>query len=194
MFILIPQVFEGERPMTKDNHHLGRFDLSGLKKAPRGVPQIQVTFQIDVNGILRVTATDKDTGRENNIAIDKSDTSLSPEEIDRMIKEAEEFAEEDKKVKERVDTRASLEGLAYSTRKQVNDLGEKVGQTISQEEAEAVSEACDKTLAWLEKNSEADFEELQEERTKLEGIIHPVMSKLYESRDSAQGNQEHEEL
>ncbi|GFS01801.1 78 kDa glucose-regulated protein [Elysia marginata] len=188
------QVFEGERPMTKDNHHLGRFDLSGLKKAPRGVPQIQVTFQIDVNGILRVTATDKDTGKENKIAIDKSDTSLSPEEVDRMVKEAEEFAEEDKKVKERLNARASLEGLAYSTQKQISDLGEKVGQTISQEEATSASEACEKTLTWLEENIEASVEELLEEKSKLEGVIHPIMSKLYQAGNTAQDSEERDEL
>ena len=182
--------------MTKDNHHLGRFDLTGLKKAPRGVPQIQVTFQIDVNGILKVTATDKDTGRENKIAIDKSDTSLSPEEVERMIKEAEEFAEEDKKVKERIDAKSSLEGLAYATRKQISDLDEGiVGQKISEEEAAAVTKACDKTLTWLENNPEASLEEFSDAKSELESVLHPIMSKLYQSTDNtAQDSGEREEL
>ncbi|GFO44774.1 78 kda glucose-regulated protein [Plakobranchus ocellatus] len=188
------EVYEGERPMTKDNHHLGRFDLTGLRKAPRGVPQIQVTFKVDVNGILRVTATDKDTGRENNISIDKSDSSLSPEEVERMVKEAEEFAEEDRKVKERIDARASLEGLAYSTRKQIDDLGEKITETISDDEIEHVRAACEKTLAWLEEHSEASTKELEDEKSNLETVIHPLMSKLYQSKNSAHESQEREEL
>ncbi len=103
------QVFEGERPMTKDNHLLGKFDLTGIPPAPRGVPQIEVTFEIDVNGILKVTAEDKGTGNKNNIVINSNTNRLSPEEIDRMIKDSEKFADEDKKVKERVDAKNELE-------------------------------------------------------------------------------------
>ena len=103
------QVFEGERPMTKDNHVLGKFDLTGIPPAPRGVPQIEVTFEIDVNGILKVTAEDKGTGNKNNIVINANNNRLSPEEIDRMIKDSERFADEDKKVKERVDAKNELE-------------------------------------------------------------------------------------
>ncbi len=103
------QVFEGERPMTKDNHVLGKFDLTGIPPAPRGVPQIEVTFEIDVNGILKVTAEDKGTGNKNNIVINSNTNRLSPEDIDRMIKDSERFADEDKKVKERVDAKNELE-------------------------------------------------------------------------------------
>ncbi|CAF5183785.1 unnamed protein product [Rotaria magnacalcarata] len=103
------QVFEGERPMTKDNHVLGKFDLTGIPPAPRGVPQIEVTFEIDVNGILKVTAEDKGTGNKNNIVINSNTNRLSPEDIDRMIKDSEKFADEDKKVKERVDAKNELE-------------------------------------------------------------------------------------
>jgi heat shock protein 5 len=103
------QVFEGERPMTKDNHVLGKFDLTGIPPAPRGVPQIEVTFEIDVNGILKVTAEDKGTGNKNNIVINSNTNRLSPEDIDRMIKASEQFADEDKKVKDRVDAKNELE-------------------------------------------------------------------------------------
>ena len=113
------QVYEGERPMTKDNHLLGKFDLTGIPPAPRGVPQIEVTFEIDVNGILRVSAEDKGTGNKNNIVINNDQNRLSPEDIDRMINDAEKFAEEDKKVKERVEARNELEGYAYSLKNQV---------------------------------------------------------------------------
>ena len=105
--------------MTKDNHLLGKFDLTGIPPAPRGVPQIEVTFEIDVNGILRVSAEDKGTGNKNNIIINNDQNRLSPEDIDRMINDAEKFAEEDKKVKERVEARNELEGYAYSLKNQV---------------------------------------------------------------------------
>ena len=103
------QVFEGERPMTKDNHVLGKFDLTSIPPAPRGVPQIEVTFEIDVNGILKVTAEDKGTGNKNNIVINSNTNRLSPDEIDRMIKDSERFADEDRKLKERVDAKNELE-------------------------------------------------------------------------------------
>jgi len=108
--------------MTKDNHLLGKFDLTGIPPAPRGVPQIEVTFEIDVNGILRVSAEDKGTGNKNNIIINNDQNRLSPEDIDRMINDAEKFAEEDKKVKERVEARNELEGYAYSLKNQVGIL------------------------------------------------------------------------
>jgi len=106
--------------MTKDNHLLGKFDLTGIPPAPRGVPQIEVSFEIDVNGILRVSAEDKGTGNKNNIVINNDQNRLSPEDIDRMINDAEKFAEEDKRVKEKVEARNELEGYAYSLKNQVN--------------------------------------------------------------------------
>merc|ERR1712045_935215 len=108
------QVFEGERPMTKDNHLLGKFDLTGIPPAPRGVPQIEVTFEIDVNGILRVSAEDKGTGNKEKIEIKNDANRLTPEEVERMIKDAEDFAEEDKKVAERAVAKNELEQYVYS--------------------------------------------------------------------------------
>jgi len=115
------QVFEGERPMTKDNHLLGKFDLTGIPPAPRGVPQIEVTFEVDVNGILKVSAEDKGTGNKNNIVINNNQNRLSPDEIDRMIKDAEKFADEDKKVKEKVEAKNELESYVYSLKNQLGD-------------------------------------------------------------------------
>src|SRR5699024_9835497 len=115
------QVFEGERPMTKDNHLLGKFDLTGIPPAPRGVPQIEVTFEIDVNGILKVTAEDKGTGNKEKITITNDHNRLSPEDIERMIKDAEKFSDEDKKVKERVEAKNELESYAYSLKDQIGD-------------------------------------------------------------------------
>ncbi|WKY16168.1 hypothetical protein Q1695_001112 [Nippostrongylus brasiliensis] len=120
------QVYEGERPMTKDNHQLGKFDLTNIPPAPRGVPQIEVTFEIDVNGILHVTAEDKGTGNKNKITITNDQNRLSPEDIERMINDAEKFAEDDKKVKDQVEARNELESYAYSLKNQVGDK-EKLG-------------------------------------------------------------------
>merc|ERR1719198_1111684 len=119
------QVFEGERPMTKDNHQLGKFDLGGIPPAPRGVPQIEVTFEIDANGILQVSAEDKGTGKSEKITITAEKGRLSEEEIERMVEEAEQFAEEDKKVKDRIDGRNGLEGYCYKLKKKNLKLNKK---------------------------------------------------------------------
>merc|ERR1719187_1324191 len=123
------QVFEGERPMTKDNHILGKFDLNGIPPAPRGVPQIEVTFEIDVNGILRVSAEDKGTGKKEKITISNDQNRLSPEDIERMVNDAEKFADEDKKVKDQVDAKNEFESYAYSLKNQIGDK-EKNGRQI----------------------------------------------------------------
>merc|ERR1711887_161880 len=115
------QVFEGERSMTKDNHVLGKFDISGIPAAPRGVPQIEVTFEIDVNGVLRVSAEDKGSNNKESITIKNDGNRLSPEDIERMVNDAEKYAEEDAQAKERVEGKNELEGLAYSTKSQVAD-------------------------------------------------------------------------
>merc|ERR1711970_1320434 len=135
------QVFEGERSMTKDNHVLGKFDLTGIPAAPRGVPQIEVTFEIDVNGILRVAAEDKASNSKESITIKNDQNRLSPDEIEKMVQDAEQFAEEDAQAKERVDAKNELEGLAYSMKNQVNDK-EKLGGKLSEEDKEAITTAC----------------------------------------------------
>merc|ERR1712212_136432 len=134
------QVFEGERPMTKDNHQLGKFDLTGIPPAPRGVPQIEVTFEIDANGVLQVSAEDKGTATKEKITITNDQNRLTPEDIEQMIKDAEMFADEDKKLKERVEARNELESYAYSLKNQINDK-EKLGAKISDEENEKIEEA-----------------------------------------------------
>ncbi|XP_059143506.1 endoplasmic reticulum chaperone BiP [Physella acuta] len=173
------QVYEGERSMTKDNHLLGKFDLTGIPPAPRGVPQIEVTFEIDVNGILKVTAEDKGTGSKNQIVIQNDQNRLSPEDIERMINDAEKYADDDKKVKEKVDAKNELESYAYSLKNQINDK-EKLGAKLSDGDKEKITEAVDETIKWLESNAEADAEEFKEKKTELEGIVQPIMTKLYE--------------
>ncbi|CAF2134855.1 unnamed protein product [Rotaria magnacalcarata] len=180
------QVFEGERPMTKDNHVLGRFDLTGIPPAPRGVPQIEVTFEIDVNGILKVTAEDKGTGNKNNIVINSNTNRLSPEEIDRMIKDSEKFADEDRKVKDRVDAKNELESYAYSLKTQLSDK-EKLGGKLSDTDKQTIEEAVEEQIKWIESNQYADIDTLKEHKKQLEEIVTPIITKLYGQSDSTSG-------
>jgi len=171
------QVFEGERAMTKDNHELGRFELTGIPPAPRGVPQIEVTFEIDANGILQVSAQDKGTGASQSITITADKGRLSPDDIQRMVDEAEKHSEEDKKIKARIDARNALEGYAYSLKNTVND-SEKAAK-LSAEDKQKLEESVEETLSWLESSQEADADELASKQKELEGIANPIISKLY---------------
>jgi endoplasmic reticulum chaperone BiP len=174
------RVYEGERPMTKDNHLLGQFDLTGIPPAPRGVPQIEVTFEIDVNGILRVSAEDKGTGNKNNIVISNNQNRLSPEEIERMIKDAEKFADEDKKLKERVEAKNELESYVYSLKNQLSDK-EKLGGKLSEEEKTTITDAVEEKIKWLDGHASAETEEFKEQKKALEEIVNPIMTKLYQN-------------
>merc|ERR1719462_1197580 len=163
------QVYEGERPMTKDNHILGKFDLTGIPPAARGVPQLEVTFEIDVNGILRVSAEDKGTGNKEKIEIKNDANRLSPEDVERMIRDAEEFAEEDAKVAARATAKNELEQYAYSLKNQIADTSEKgLGGKLDDEEKETINTGVEETIEWLEENGEADADEIKEMKTKLE--------------------------
>ena len=178
------QVFEGERPMTKDNHLLGKFDLTGIPPAPRGVPQIEVTFEIDVNGILKVSAEDKGTGNKEKIVINNDQNRLSPEDIERMINDAEKFADDDKKVKEKVEGRNELESYAYSLKTQLGDK-EKLGGKLSSEDKETIEKAIDEKIKWLEANQDAEAEDYKTQKKELEEIVQPIMSKLYQGAGGA---------
>ncbi|RCN44760.1 putative chaperone protein DnaK [Ancylostoma caninum] len=180
------QVFEGERPMTKDNHELGKFDLTNIPPAPRGVPQIEVTFEIDVNGILHVTAEDKGTGNKNKITITNDQNRLSPEDIERMINDAEKFAEDDKKVKEQVEARNELESYAYSLKNQIEDK-EKLGGKLDDADKKTLGDAVDETIKWLESNREATVDELKEQKKELESKVVPITSKLYKDAGAGAG-------
>ncbi|KAE9551984.1 hypothetical protein FO519_004808 [Halicephalobus sp. NKZ332] len=183
------QVYEGERPMTKDNHQLGKFDLTSIPPAPRGVPQIEVTFEIDVNGILHVTAEDKGTGNKNKITITNDQNRLSPEDIERMINDAEKFADDDKKVKEVVEARNDLESYAYSLKNQIGD-NEKLGGKLSDDEKKTIEEAVDETISWMDSNKEASVDDLKEQKKDLEGKVTPIISKLYQGAGGAGGEEE----
>lgn len=132
------RVYEGERSMTKDNNLLGKFELTGIPAAPRGVPQIEVKFSVDVNGILEVSAEDKGTGRKETITISNDAGRLSQDEIERMILEAERFADEDKEARERIEARNGLETYAFSLKNQLED-DRGLGGKIDEDAKEAVS-------------------------------------------------------
>ncbi|GAB6023402.1 hypothetical protein CHUAL_008191 [Chamberlinius hualienensis] len=178
------QVFEGERPMTKDNHLLGKFDLTGIPGAPRGVPQIEVTFEIDVNGILKVSAEDKGTGNKEKITITNDQNRLSPEDIDRMIKDAEKFADEDKKLKEKVEAKNELESYAYSMKSQVGDK-EKLGAKLSDEDREKIEAVLEEKIKWLESNQDAETEEFKRQKKEMEEVVQPIIAKLYQGSADA---------
>lgn len=190
------QVFEGERSMTKDNHLLGTFDLHDIAPAPRGVPQIEVTFDVDVNGILNVKAEDKASGRSKGITITSDKGRLSQEEIERMIKEAEESAEEDKRLKERAESRNSLENYVYSLRNTLKD--EEKAEKLSDEDREKIEEVVKDAIQWLEDNPTADKEDMDEQYRAVEKIAAPIMTKLYGNSETVHAGKpdmpDHDEL
>eukprot|EP00245_Coleochaete_scutata_P006766 TRINITY_DN21547_c0_g1_i1.p1 TRINITY_DN21547_c0_g1~~TRINITY_DN21547_c0_g1_i1.p1 ORF type:complete len:663 (-),score=230.41 TRINITY_DN21547_c0_g1_i1:503-2491(-) len=180
------QVFEGERQMTKDCHELGKFDLTGIPPAPRGVPQIEVTFEIDANGILNVKAEDKGTGKSEKIVITNEKGRLSDEDIKRMVQEAEEFADEDKKVKERVDARNNLETYVYNMRNTINDK-DKLADKIDADEKEKVESAIKEALEWLDDNQSAEKDEYADKLKEVEDVCNPIISKVYQKAGGAPG-------
>lgn len=180
------QVFEGERAMTKDNNLLGSFELGGIPPSPRGVPQIEVTFEVDVDGILNVAAEDKSTGNKEHITITSDKDRLSEEEIKRMVREAEEAAEDDKRLKETVEARNSLENYVYSIRNAIND-NEKLGDVIGDDDRESIETAVSETIEWLEENFMADKEEFDAKYKELESIVHPIFTALYQESGASSG-------
>jgi len=179
------QVFEGERSMTKDNHLLGKFELTGIPPAPRGVPQVEVTFEVDANGILQVSAQDKGTGKQEKITITAEKGRLSAEEIERMVKEAEEFADEDAAVKGKVDARNSLEGYVYNIKNQLDDEEKGLGSKVSAEDKETLLEAVNGALEWMESNQEADAAEYKAKLKEVEGVVNPVVQAVYQASGGA---------
>jgi len=176
------QVYEGERPMTKDNHKLGQFDMTGIPPAPRGQPQIEVTFEIDSNGILNVGAEDKGTGNAEKITITNDKGRLTEEEIEKMIREAEEFAEEDKLAKERIDARNAFDGYIHSMKSAVEGSGDNkgLGEKMDEDEKETIDDAIKDGQDWLSSNPEADAEEIKEKQKEIEGICSPIIQKYYQ--------------
>jgi L1 cell adhesion molecule like protein len=179
------QVFEGERAMTKDNNLLGKFELTGIPPAPRGVPQIEVTFDIDANGILNVSAVDKSTGKENKITITNDKGRLSKEDIEQMVKEAESYKDEDDKQKDRIQAKNSLESYAFNIKSTIED--EKVKDKIPEDDRKKILDKVQELIKWLDTNQLADKEEFEHKQKELEGICNPIITKLYQSAGGAAG-------
>ena len=173
------QVLEGERAMAKDNHQLGKFELTGIPPAPRGVPQIEVSFEIDANGILQVSAADKGTGKAEKITITADKGRLSQDDIERMIREAEEFAEEDKKVQQRVTAKNGLESFLYNLKNTLNDEEKGISDKIEPAEKDELVTMVDEALDWLEENPEAEAEEFAAKQKEVEAVSNPIMKKVY---------------
>ena len=179
------QVFEGERTLTKDNNLLGKFHLDGIPPMPRGVPQIEVTFDVDANGILHVSAVEKSTGKENKITITNEKGRLSKEEVERMVQEAEKYKAEDEAMKQRVEAKNQLENYAFSVRNSIRD--EKVSGQLSDDDKKTVEDAVQETIDWLENNQDKEKEEYEEKRKNLEEKVNPVLTKLYGGQAGAAG-------
>lgn len=171
------QVYEGERARTKDNNLLGKFELSGIPPAPRGVPQIEVTFDIDANGILNVSAADKTTGKSSRITITNDKGRLSKEEIERMVSEAEKYKKEDEDAAARIQSKNGLESYAYNLRNSTQD--EKLASKFEADDKERLDKAISDTIAWLDASQEGSKEEYEEKQKELEAIANPIMSRLY---------------
>ncbi|KFO78768.1 heat shock-related 70 kDa protein 2 [Cuculus canorus] len=180
---VLVQVYEGERAMTKDNNLLGKFDLTGIPPAPRGVPQIEVTFDIDANGILNVSAVDKSTGKENKITITNDKGRLSKDDIDRMVQEAEKYKAEDEANRERVGAKNSLESYTYNMKQTVED--DKLKGKISDQDKQRVLDKCQEVISWLDRNQMAEKEEYEHKQKELEKLCNPIITKLYQGAGGA---------
>jgi len=184
------QVYEGERTMTKDNFFLGKFDLTGIPPAPRGIPQIEVSFEVDANGILQVSAEDKGTGKAEKITITAETGRLSQEDIERMVKEAEEFAEEDKLLKEKIDCRNGLESYVYSLKNTIE--GDDMEGNITDQDKKELLDLIDDTLDWMDIDIEA--EECLTKRKEVENIANPIMRMMYSGSGGSDGDFGDDEL
>uniref|UniRef100_A0A7S1NC85 Heat shock protein 70 n=2 Tax=Eutreptiella gymnastica TaxID=73025 RepID=A0A7S1NC85_9EUGL len=190
---LLIQVFEGERAKTKDNRMLGKFELNGIPPAPRGKPKIDVTFEIDENGILQVSAKDKSAGISETITITKDKGSLSTEEIERMVQEAEDFAIEDKKLREKMEEKVALETFAYALRQQINDEHRLAGKMTENEKME-IDTAVQEALDWLDEQKDPEADDCREKYKMLERVSKPIIEKIYkEAKPSSGGDKSAEE-
>jgi len=177
------QVYEGERAQTKDCNALGKFDLNGIAPAPRGVPQIEVSFDIDANGIMAISATDKSTGSSESITITDNKGRLTEEEIERLVAEADKFKAEDEAVKARLDARNGLESFAYNLKQTVED--DKMKDKLAPVDKDMLLAKVTETITWLDANQQADKEEYEAKQADLQAVSSPIMTKLYQQAGPA---------
>jgi endoplasmic reticulum chaperone BiP len=188
-------VFEGERALCKDNHQLGKFDLTGIPPAPRGVPQIDVTFEIDENSILTVSAHEKGTDKKETISITNDKGRLTKEEIEAMVADAEKFAEADKAIKEKIDSRHQLENYIYQMRNTIEDK-DKLADKIDSDDKSAINDALSEAQDWLSSNSEdAEAEDFEEHLKEVQSVCDPIIAKVYQATGGqGQGDYSDEEF
>jgi len=170
------QIFEGERPRTNDNHKLGTFNLEGIPPAPRGTPQIEVSFDIDANSILKVTACDKKTGNKNEVVIENDNGRLSKDDIEKMISDAEKYAEDDKKIVETINAKNSLETYLFTLKSSIND--EKTKELISEDDKKKIEELVKEGEDYLN-NDNHDKDDYEKKKKDIEGVCMPIMAKIY---------------
>ncbi|KAK4058467.1 ATPase with role in protein import into the ER [Microbotryomycetes sp. JL221] len=189
------QVFEGERAMTRDNNHLGKFELTGIPPAPRGVPQIEVTFEIDASGIMKVSAADKGTGKSSSVTIENKRDRLSQEEIDRMVSEAEKFAEEDEALKKKIESRNEYEQLIYGLKSQLSD-DKGLGGKLDSDDKKTLNDEVKKAQDWLDEfGQSATIDDIQEKKEEFQAAVAPITSKIYSGGDAGSGDMpSHDEL
>ena len=190
------QVFEGERAMTKDNHILGKFDLSGIPPAARGVPQIEVTFEIDENSILSVSAVEKGTNKQESITISNEKGRLSKDEIEQMIRDAEKFADQDKEIKDKIDAKNSLDNYLHTMRNTIEDK-EKLADKLTEDDKQTINDALAETQDWLNSNQDADKDEYEQQLKDLQSTCDPIIAAVYKQYGGQGGEDEdedHEEL
>lgn len=178
------QVFEGERGMTKSNRLLGQFEMTGIPPAPRGVPQIEVSFDVDANGILSISAQDKGTGKQESLTITSEKGRLSDEEIQRMVLEAEEFAEQDSKEKGRIEARNGLETYLYNLK---NSMSDTLAGKLPEEDRSTLIKTIDDGLVWLEDHPVAEKEESDAKQKEVEAVANPILKRAYESASAGAG-------
>jgi len=169
--------------MTKDNNLLGQFDLTGIPPAPRGVPQVEVSFDLDANGILNVSAKESSTGKSKNIVIKNDKGRLSKDDIDRMINDAEKYKEEDEKQRQKVQSRNSLEGYIFQVKQALDDAGDK----LTESEKTSCRQECDNTLKWLDNNTLAEKDEYDDKLKELQKTCMPIMSKIHKAGGGGAG-------
>lgn len=177
------QVFEGERSMTKSNRLLGQFELGGIPPAPRGVPKIEVSFDVDANGILSISASDQASGKTESLTITSEKGRLSDEEIERMVAEAEEFADQDAKEKDKIEARNGLESYLYNAKSSISDMA-----NIDEDDKESVLKTIDEALEWMEDSPAAEKDEYDEKQKEVESVVNPIMKKAYEGAAGGAGD------
>jgi len=186
-------VFEGERALTKDNHNLGKFDLNGIPPAPKGVPQIEVTFEVDENSIMTVSASDKGTGKKEQITITNDKGRLSKEEIERMIADSEKFAEEDKAIKEKIDARNSFENYIYQMKSSIEDK-DKLADKLEEEDKSTIKDAVTDAQDWLNANQDAEKDDFEDKLKEMQSTCDPIIAKVYQKAGGqGQAGEEEEE-